>query len=164
MWSRGYNTAAVTVLQSLLFSFLLSGCVLQPLQSPTNEQQSEQAAAQLELGLAYLQQERLELARQHLLKALQYTAPEREAWQKIHYGLALIDLRWGENTRSEYHFQQALSVARGDPDAENGYGVLLCRLGRIEEAALHFQRAINSPQYRTPEVAMNNQKACGEEQ
>jgi|APSaa5957512576_1039674.scaffolds.fasta_scaffold02401_7 type IV pilus assembly protein PilF len=163
MWRKSYSLFALLL--------LFSGCALQPLQSPHSEKQPEQVAIQLELGLTYLEQERLDLAQGALQKALSAIGPQAQLvgaevgqWQQIHYGLALIYLRKEVYQRSEHHFMQALVLESPYPEAANGYGVLLCRQGRRAEAELQFQRAINNPQYRTPEVAMNNRKACGEEQ
>lgn len=154
MWSNSYSF--------VLAVMLLSGCIKQPLQ-PSVEA-SEQVSVQLELGVAYLEKERLDLARQHLQKALNHATPEMAQWSRIHYALALIEMRTVNNRVAEYHFQQALDNHSRYPDAENGYGVLLCRQGRVAEAENHFLRAINDPQYATPEVAENNRKACGEGQ
>ncbi len=154
MWSRFFTFS--------LFVTLLSGCMKPSLQQTAET--GEQVSVQLELGLAYLEKERLQLAHEHLQKALSYASPEMGQWPRIHYALALIEMRSVNNRKAEHYFQQALQNSSGYPEAENGYGVLLCRLGRTAEADHYFLRAINNPQYATPEVAKNNQKACGEEQ
>ncbi len=148
----------------LLFSLLLSACGLQPVQSTQSVTASEQVRAQLELGLAYLAQEQLIQARQHLERAQQFATTEMVEWSRIHYALALIEMRTGTGERAEHHFLLALNSHRSYPEAENGYGVLLCQQGRGNEAETYFLRAINNPRYATPEVAERNRKACGEEQ
>ncbi len=140
--------------------FLLAGCALQPSKTLST---TEQESAHLELGLAYLEQKQLDQAEKYLKKVVDYGVAERGNGYQAHYGLALIHMQRGENSLSEHHFRQALQRRHLYPEAENGYGVLLCRMGRREEAVSHFQQAIHAPQYATPEIARNNQKACGEE-
>jgi type IV pilus assembly protein PilF len=158
MWSRVLQPALLSV------PLLLSACGLQPLQSPNTAPASGRVAAQLELGLGYLSQEQLPQAREHLEKALLHATQAMEEWVQIHYALALIEMRGGREGRAEHHFQQALESGSGYPEAENGYGVLLCQQGRVAEAEHYFLRALNNPLYTTPEVAEKNRKVCGERQ
>lgn len=124
----------------------------------TKESQT-MAESQLELGVAYMEQERLDLARVHLEKALS-TAPSRA---EVHYALALLHLREENAELSEHHFRRSLERSTPYPEAQNGYGVLLCRLGRIDEALGYFQMAVTNPAYGTPEIANRNREICGEE-
>ena len=138
----------------------LSACTMQQSRSEFGLIDVERAQAQLELGLAYLEQERLTLAQQHLLKVLDYVDFRTAEGSQAHYGLALLHLRSGNERESEDHFLQALNSETPYPDAENGLGVLRCRQGRVDEAALLFKKAIDNPLYSTPEVAEKNSRAC----
>ncbi len=147
----------------VLLLLSLSGCAVQPSNNPPVQSSTTERDPRIELGLAYLNQGRLQLARQHLQKALGSATELSPSWLEIHYALALLEMRSEHEERSETHFLQALRGQQGYPDAENGYGVLLCRMGRKALAQRYFLRAINNPDYATPEVAANNQKACGDE-
>ncbi len=147
---------------AMLLLLLLSGCALQPESSPSAQGNGQQIAAQLQLGVAYLEQKRLNLARQHLLRVVDSAVPASNSWREAHYAMALVEMRDGTEKQAEYHFQQALRGEARYPEVENGYGVLLCQQGRVAEAMDHFQRAISTPHYATPEMAKKNRQMCGD--
>lgn len=144
----------------ILATLLLGGCL-----PPQAEKGAQQQALQLQqqLGLSYLQQQRLSLAREHLQRAAHLATISHPAWGEIQYGLGLVAMRSGAEVVAENHFQQALAANPPYLEAANGYGVLLCRQGKVKEADHYFLRVINNPEYNTPEVAVANRKRCGEE-
>ncbi|MBT3196254.1 MAG: hypothetical protein HN344_00910 [Gammaproteobacteria bacterium] len=154
MWSSVYRVSGGIIV------LWLSACTMQQPQQYAQPGGGALAQTQLELGLGYLEQERLQLAQQHLEKAVFHASPLHPVWRKAHYGLALSYLRSGEDGRSEHYFLRALQGEASYPEAENGLGVLFCRQGRMAEANGYFQRAIDNPHYSTPEVARKNRDAC----
>ncbi len=72
----------------------------------------------------------------------------------------LIYAELGENQFAEESYRRALQVAPSDGDVMHNYGWFLCARQRYEEAEALFQRALATPQYRTPARTMLVQGIC----
>ena len=114
------------------------------------------AAANMQLGSAYLQQGNLPIAKEKLERALSQS-PRDPA---IHGLLALLYQRLGDDKRVDSEFRTALKLAPRDPDLQNNYAVYLCGKGRADEGVAHFQEAAGNPLYRTPWAADTNAGVC----
>jgi len=114
------------------------------------------AAANMQLGSAYLQQGNLPIAKDKLERA-QIQSPRDPA---IHGLLALLYQRLGDDKRVDAEFRTALSLAPRDPDLLNNYAVYLCGKGRADEGVARFQEAARNPLYRTPWAAETNAGVC----
>ena len=55
-----------------------------------------------------------------------------------------------ENDLARQNFQRALGYSPDDPDINHNYGWFLCQIGKEDEAAPYFQRALSNPLYPTP--------------
>jgi len=64
------------------------------------------------------------------------------------FGLVYMELR--ENDLAGQNFQRALGYAPDDPDINHNYGWFLCQIGKEDEAAQYFLRALGNPLYATP--------------
>lgn len=118
---------------------------------------SEVAQANLDLGVAYLRQNRPDLAVDFLERALR--ADPRSAG--AHNALALAHDALENLDEAEDHYRRAVRLAPSDPIIANSYAVFLCRrLNRWDDAEPHFQRAISSPRYATPVAALSNAAYC----
>ena len=108
------------------------------------------------LGLEYLGQGRLDLARIKLARALE--AEPRSA--SVNWANALLYEKLGETEKAESFFRKAL---RADPDsseAHNNFGAFLCEQERFKEGVKHFEKAAANPLYPTPEYALANAGLC----
>ena len=63
----------------------------------------------------------------------------------------------GEAERS---YQRALSLAPGNPEANNNYGWFLCLHGQENESLAYFRRALTDPLYESPQTARLNLGVC----
>ena len=117
---------------------------------------STAAAANLQLGSAYLQQGNLQVAKDKLERAVKQ-APRDPA---IHGLLAMLYQRLGESGRAETEYRAALSLAPRDPEQLNNYGAFLCGASRVDEGVSRFQEAARNPLYRTPWAAYTNAGVC----
>ncbi len=136
---------------SLLFllSSLLSAC--------TGAIDSEKAStANAELGIRYLQQGRLKLANEKLIKALEQNP---SSVQSNHY-FALLQQRLGQTKQATKYFNKAISLSPKDPELRNNYGSFLCKTNHPQEAVKQFLTAIKDPLYDTPEFAYTNAGIC----
>ena len=114
------------------------------------------AAINARLGLAYLEQNKLELAETKLNRALAQ-APRSSL---VHWANALFYEKLGNDGLAEKHFREAIRLNSRDTDALNGYGAFLCRQGRVEEGLKTFRKMADNPEYVTPEVAYANAGKC----
>lgn len=92
----------------------------------------------VELGAAYLDQGRLELAREKLVRAARQDSRSSEA----HRLLGLVYERLQEEDRAERHLVRAVRLAPRDVEALNSLGVFRCRrTGETERGLKLLERA-----------------------
>ena len=116
----------------------------------------EAARVHTELGQKYMQQGKLEIALDNLNKALAYDPDYANA----HTVIAVLYERIGDTKQAEEHYRRAAQIKSKGGNELNNYGVFLCKIGRYQEAAGYFDRAVADPFYKTPEVALTNAGTC----
>lgn len=114
------------------------------------------SAVNVQLGVGYLNQGNLELAEQKLYKALQQNHDSTAA----HSAFAVLQEQLQDYRKAEYHYWQAIRLDPDDAAAANNYGTFLCRRNRQADAEAYFLRALENPQYKTPEIAYTNAGIC----
>jgi type IV pilus assembly protein PilF len=132
----------------------LASCVTSPQRSMSSN--DEAAGFNVQLGLGYLQQGNLVVAKEKLERA------ERESPRdpKVHNALGLLYERLGDPKRADDEYHTALRYAPKDPEVANNYAVFLCKSGRTEDGVKYFLEAARNPLYRTPEAAYTNIAVC----
>ena len=136
-----------------LCALLLQACVAVD-DGPTQEERA--SSVNVQLGIGYLQQNKLELASEKLSKALRQDPESSPA----HNAYAILQDRLGETDLAEYHYEKATELDPKDAQAANNYGTFLCRNGRELESEQYFLRALDNPLYSTPEFAYTNAAIC----
>ncbi len=141
--------------RSLVFLLLplLSACVAVENKPTDTEKASE---INVQLGIGYLQQNKLELANEKLLKALRYNPKSASA----HNAYAILQDRLLVKDKAAFHYKKATTLDPKDSQAANNYGIFLCRNNKEAESEKYFLRALNNPLYRTPEYAYTNAALC----
>ena len=135
-----------------LIATLLTGCVGDG--SEANDRAA--ADANLQLGLAYLRQNNLPVAKDKLERALQ----QNPRSSQVHSSMALLHERLGDDIKADASYRTALGIAPNDPDVQNNYAVFLCNKGRVGEGVKRFEQAAVNPLYRTPWAAYTNAGVC----
>ncbi|WP_428424206.1 type IV pilus biogenesis/stability protein PilW [Methylibium sp.] len=116
----------------------------------------KRARIRLDLAGAYFSEGRLDNALAEVKLAL---AADPDLPQALNLrGLILAAL--GEERPAEESFKRALQLASIDGDVMHNYGWFLCQRGRYPEAEKLFERAIATPQYRTPNRTLLVQGIC----
>jgi type IV pilus assembly protein PilF len=142
----------------LFLSFITSltvGCSSSP--SSSDDSSSGNASSYYtQLGVAYLQKNRLDLANINLEKAIAQTPGSADTQ---HY-YALLQERLGNNSKAQEHFRRALQIDRKNPELLNNYGSFLCKIGDVTGAEKSFLSAVSDPLYKTPEFAYTNAGIC----
>jgi type IV pilus assembly protein PilF len=118
---------------------------------------SEAAARiNLQLGVGYLQEGNLAIAKEKLEKARSQDPHNPE----IHGAMALLDERLGKDKEADKEYRTALELAPHDPAMLNNYAVFLCSHERVDEGVRYFEQAATNPLYRTPWAAYTNAGVC----
>ncbi|MGV6818120.1 MAG: type IV pilus biogenesis/stability protein PilW [Thiotrichales bacterium] len=125
--------------------------------TPDNESQAARSAElNVELGLDYLMQNRLDLAQIKLERALERD-PELS---RVNWAYALLQERLEKPRLAEKYYKRAISRDPKDAEALNNYGTFLCKQNRPEEAFRVFEKAGKILLYQKREVAYFNAGLC----
>ena len=125
----------------------------------TASRRSQAASVNLQLGVGYLQQGNLQIAKQKLERALS----EDPHNPQVHSALGLLDERLGKDKDADREYRTSLELAPHDPSLLNNYAVFLCSHGRAVEGVRNFEEAATNPLYRSPWAAYTNAGVCSRE-
>jgi len=152
-------------LAALLALALLAGCAAGTMpgetrarETPGVDRPATKAEVNTQLAVAYLAQNRPDLALTKLQRALE----EEPNLPAAHHTMALLRARLGEDKLAEEHFRRAISLDPQNPEAHNNFGVFLCGRDRFPEAQKEFEAALANPLYRTPALALENAGLCAQ--
>ena len=114
------------------------------------------AAYNVQLGIAYLHQGDVALAKDKLDRAL----AEDPGSADVHSARAMLFERMHNPATADAEFRTSLRLAPHDPQVVNNYAVYLCQNGRTNEGVRRFEEAAHNALYRTPEAAYTNAGVC----
>jgi type IV pilus assembly protein PilF len=120
------------------------------------QKKSDASNYNMQLGMAYLNQGDLGLAKEKLDRAM----AERPGDPNVHSAMAMLQDRLGHPDQADKEFKAALSLGPRNPDVLNNYAVYLCRTGRVDDGVKAFEEAAHNALYRTPEAAYTNAGVC----
>jgi type IV pilus assembly protein PilF len=141
------------IVVTLVAAVALDGCASQKRATRKKDDASDYNT---QLGIAYLRQGDVPLAKEKLDRALQ----ENPDSPKVHSARAMLFDRMGETKLADSEYQTALHLAPDDPDVSNNYAVYLCQLGRADDGVRRFEAVARNALYRTPWVAYTNAGVC----
>jgi type IV pilus assembly protein PilF len=114
------------------------------------------ARAHTELGAAYYQQNKLEIALGEFNHAIHIDPNYGQAYN----GLGLVHAALGEDAKADASFKKAIQVQPNSSESHNNYGSFLCTRKRYDESVLQFLEAVKNPLYGTPNLAYANAGIC----
>ena len=114
------------------------------------------ARSHTELGAAYFQQNKLEIA----LDEFKYAAEIDPNYAQAYNGLGLVYAALGEDAKADGNFKKAILVEPRNSESHNNYGSFLCARKRYDESITHFLEAVKNPLYSTPYLAYANAGIC----
>lgn len=138
----------------LAAALLLAACA--STSDAPNTNLREAARANVRLGVAYMQQDNLPLAKEKLERAEQQDPRSVE----VHTALAFLNERLNRPEVAERHYRTAQRLEPGSADVANNYAVFLCRGGKPDQAIPLFETAARDPLYSTPWAALTNAAVC----
>lgn len=137
---------------------LVSGCVTTSSGPPEPQKADPDVAAQrfFELGVQYYRKGSYTLARDRLIKALEYDPKLAIA----HSTLALTYVQLENQRLAKEHFDKAVKYGPDDFDVRNAYAVYLCQQEEFDEARVQFDKAIAAYENDNAEIMMTNAGVC----
>jgi type IV pilus assembly protein PilF len=144
-------------------ALLITGCAA-PRQSGSSGNNSiytesalaARARAHVELGAAYLQQGKYEIALSEFNEATQIDPNYAPAYN----GLGLVYAALGEDVKADAGYKKAIQLQPRSSESHNNYGSFLCSRKRYDESIEHFLEAVKNPLYSTPNLAYANAGIC----
>ena len=153
MTARNIRVSSILAASVMAATLLAAGCASE---SHSAKKKTDASNYNMQLGISYLNQGDLPLAKQKLDRALK----ENPEDPNVHSAMAMLEDRLGHPDKADAQFKAALGEARDNPDIQNNYAVYLCRTGRTDEGVKYFEMAAHNALYRTPEVAQTNAGVC----
>jgi type IV pilus assembly protein PilF len=145
---------------------VLASCISNPpttdtMQGPVSEQVAvgdarQRAKAHAELGMRYLNENRLNVALDEARMAIQ-----SDSSYPLGYNLlGLVQMYLKEDRAAEESLLQAMRLAPTDPEVNNNFGWFLCQTGRQQQSIQYFVTASRSSLYATPTKPLTNAGVC----
>lgn len=143
------------------FLFILLTIALTACSTVTNRDGDEDkkmlaANANIQLGMNYLQDQKVDLAKQKLLTALQLTPDYPAAWYTMAYFLEVT----GNPQKANDYYLKAIDLAPKSGDTLNNYGTFLCHTGKAKDSIDYFLAAAKDPNYLETGAAYENAGLC----
>lgn len=133
---------------------LATACTSSGSNRPTSDKDASRA--NIQLGVAYMQQGNLALAKDKLDRAEKQDPRNPE----LHTAMAFLNEKLNRPEEAERHYAIAQKLAPNSADVSNNYAVFLCRAGRVDAALKLFDVAARDPLYSTPWNALTNAAVC----
>lgn len=145
---------SLAVAATVAIALAVAGCTRSPSKSMVSEKDA--AVANVKLGVAYMQQGELALAKEKLERAEKQDPRNVE----VQTSLAFLMERLNDPAQAEKHYRTAQRLAPDSAEVANNYAVFLCRSGKTDAALEMFDKAAKNPLYRTPWAALTNSAVC----
>lgn len=111
-----------------------------------------------QLGLAYINQGRYDIAQSKLKKSIEQNPDNAFA----HHYIAELYRRLGEFDKAETHFKEALDLAPDNAPLMNNYGVFLCDDKKYQKAYKYFDKVLTDPLYPSKGSVYENIGLCSQ--
>jgi type IV pilus assembly protein PilF len=161
-----------SLIVSLCTSLVLVGCASRGGTSPnpvvqdtsndvittqnTPETLRKSATAHTNLGLAYLEIDRMNVALDEARTALKADP----GYSRAHYLLAMVYFHQEQNDKAWPEFREAIRLAPDDAEINNSYGYFLCTQGQEREGLQRLEEVARNPYNEAPTGAWTNAGLC----
>lgn len=137
---------------------LLVACVTSTTTGPAPREVNNKQASRdnMQLGVAYMRQGNLALAKEKLERAEKQDPKSHE----VQWVMATLAEQLKDPAEAGRRYQAALRLAPDNPELTNTYAVFLCRSGDTDRSLPLFDQAIRNPLYSTPWAAATNAAVC----
>jgi type IV pilus assembly protein PilF len=142
-----------------VFALMISACETAQTNSSGDYSESKltaRARAHTELGAAYFQQNKLEIALDEFNHAVQIDPNYAQGYN----GLGLVQAALGEDVEADASYKKSIQLDPKSSESHNNYGSFLCSRKRYDESIGQFLEAVKNPLYPTPNLAYANAGIC----
>jgi type IV pilus assembly protein PilF len=136
-----------------LIALVLSGLLAACATSSSNREASDNY---YQLGVRYLNMNKIELAKGNLERSLEKDSSNAQA----HNALAFLYEKINQYEAAEDQYEAALNLAPDDLGALNNFGRFLCEHGKQERGMALLTQAISAPLNDKPWMALTNAGRC----
>jgi type IV pilus assembly protein PilF len=151
----------------LVVPLVLSACGGMPregdqsVQTPISQQTAvgdarRGAKAHTDLGMVYLREGQLNVARDEARKAIEADS----SYPLGHNLLGLVQMYLEDSRAAEESLSRALQLAPNDPEINNNFGWFLCQSGREAQSIQYFVAASKNTLYAAPTKPLTNAAIC----
>lgn len=116
----------------------------------------EKAETHLQLGVRYMNLNKLDIAKENLLKAVDYDSGNAQA----HNALAFLYEKLRQYDDAEDEYETALRLNRDDAGVQNNYGRFLCDHGETDKGLELLTQAGSDPLNERQWIALTNAGRC----
>lgn len=142
---------------NLFFSgLLLSNLIACATVDDAKTVESDAADIYLQLGVRYLNLNKLEIARENLQHAIRLDSKNAQAFN----ALAFLDEKLGKMDEARSHYQTAISLTPEDLGVRNNYGRFLCEEGETQKGMDLLTATTTDKLNERPWLAMTNLGRC----
>jgi type IV pilus assembly protein PilF len=141
------------LLLSSAFLFGLTACATT---DDTKTVEGNAADIYLQLGVRYLNLNKLEIARENLQHAIRLDSKNAQAFN----ALAFLDEKLNKIDEARSHYQTAIALMPDDLGVKNNYGRFLCEQGEAEKGMALLTTATTDGLNERPWLAMTNLGRC----
>ena len=138
---------------SLLFAVVLTSCAAFTGNGAKNE---DSANVYLQLGVRYLDLNKLEIAKENLQLALKKDPNNTQ----VHNAFAFLYEKLNDYDKAKSHYEKALDLSPDDWSVQNNLGRFLCDRGEYERGMGLLTQAISTQLNDRQELALTNAGRC----
>jgi type IV pilus assembly protein PilF len=110
----------------------------------------------LQLGVRYLNLNKLEIARENLQRAIDLDPQNAQS----HNAIAFLHEKLNKMAEARFHYQKALALMPDDLSTKNNYGRFLCEQGDIDDGMLLLSTITHDVLNERPWLALTNLGRC----
>ncbi len=145
------SRAALSV--AFLAAVLLGGCVTgggRPVDA------AAAADANVKLGVAYMNQGNMAMAKERLERAERQDGRNPE----VQFALGELYNRLDQPREADRHYRNAMQLAPDKLEIVNGYATFLCTSGEVDRALAEYEKLMHNPLYNRQPAAATNAGMC----
>jgi type IV pilus assembly protein PilF len=146
------NLSVIVRIAALFSVFALVACGLLPADGP----KGKPGDVYLQLGIRYLDLNRLELAKKNLQKAVELEPDNARAYS----ALAFLNEKINHFEESRKYYEIALGLAPDDISVQNNYGKFLCERREFDRGLALLKQAISNLLNDRPWIGYTNAARC----
>jgi type IV pilus assembly protein PilF len=137
----------------LLLAVVLTSCTSTAV---NNTKDDDSASIYLQLGVRYMDLNRLEIAKENLQLALKKDPHNAQ----VHNAFAFLYEKLNDNDKAKDHYEMALDASPDDWSVQNNFGRFLCDRGEYEEGMALLTQAITTQLNDRQWLALTNAGRC----